>query len=82
MNLKEELKKIHNKFIENAPQDILDTLKEASERLAEKKLEEVALKVGDKMPAFSLQNALGKIINSEDLLAKGPLVINFYRGGW
>lgn len=82
MNLKEELEKIHNKFIENAPQDILDTLKEASEKLAEKKLEEKALKVGDKMPSFSLINALRKAINSKDLLAKGPLVINFYRGGW
>lgn len=82
MNLEQELKKVHEQFLKNAPKDALDTLKEASEKLAQDKMEEKALKVGDKMPDFSLKNAVGKIINSKDLLAKGPLVINFYRGGW
>lgn len=82
MNLEQELKKVHEQFLKNAPKDVLDTLKEASEKLAQDKIEEKALKVGDKIPAFSLKNAVGKIINSKDLLAKGPLVINFYRGGW
>ena len=27
-------------------------------------------------------NGAGKTVSSADLLAKGPLVVSFYRGGW
>ena len=34
-------------------------------------------------PAFTLQDALtNKLVNSADLLALGPVVINFFRGRW
>jgi len=82
MNLSEQLKKIHEEFAKSAPQEVLDTFERASQQLAEEKIEEKALKVGDKMPSFELKNALGKVIKSSELLAKGPLVMNFYRGAW
>ncbi len=41
-----------------------------------------ALKVGDALPPFRLQNAAGRFIESRDLLAEGPLVISFFRGDW
>jgi peroxiredoxin len=41
-----------------------------------------ALKVGDKIPGFTLPNAEGSLVASDDLLARGPLVINFFRGDW
>jgi peroxiredoxin len=41
-----------------------------------------ALKAGDKCPEFSLINAEGKMVRSGDLLARGPLVLSFYRGVW
>jgi peroxiredoxin len=37
---------------------------------------------GQKLPEFTLSNASGVSVNSADLLAKGPLLIVFYRGGW
>ncbi|KAL7896348.1 thioredoxin-like protein [Trichoderma sp. TUCIM 5745] len=37
---------------------------------------------GQKLPEFTLQNASGVSVSSVDLLAKGPLLIVFYRGGW
>lgn len=82
MNLNEQFRKINEQFLASAPQDVLDVFKKASEKLAQEKIEENALKVGDKMPAFALENVVGKTIDSNDLLAKGPLVIKFYRGGW
>ena len=82
MNLKEQLKKINEEFAGSAPKEVLDAFESASQKLAEEKIEEKALKVGDKMPSFELKNALGKVIKSTELLAKGPLVINFYRGAW
>lgn len=41
-----------------------------------------ALAEGAKAPAFTLPDAHGKPISSADLLAKGPIVLTFYRGGW
>ena len=43
---------------------------------------ESAVQVGDKMPSFALPNPVGEIISSKELLAEGPLVVVFYRGGW
>ena len=40
------------------------------------------LKAGDEIPAFTLPNALGRPVSSGELLARGPLVITFYRGAW
>ena len=41
-----------------------------------------ALKAGDAMPAFLLPSAEGRLISSDELLARGPLVVSFYRGDW
>lgn len=41
-----------------------------------------ALNVGAKMPAFALNDSLGKSVNSADLLKQGHLVVVFYRGAW
>lgn len=41
-----------------------------------------ALKVGDKMPDFSLKDSMGKNVSSSELLKDGNLVLVFYRGSW
>jgi peroxiredoxin len=41
-----------------------------------------ALKVGDRFPALSLPDQLGRPIDLAALAAEGPLVVTFYRGGW
>ena len=43
---------------------------------------EQVIKVGDRLPSFSLPNAYGQEVRSGDLLAKGPLVLTFFRGAW
>ncbi|HZK60752.1 MAG TPA: peroxiredoxin family protein [Anaerovoracaceae bacterium] len=40
------------------------------------------LKVGDKAPDFSGYDQKGKLVESEKLLEKGPVVLFFYRGKW
>src|SRR5579871_5911835 len=46
-------------------------------------IENRILPVGTQAPAFTLEDArTGKPVNSADLLALGPLVINFFRGRW
>jgi peroxiredoxin len=41
-----------------------------------------ALKAGDKAPAFVLNDPDGAKVSSAEFLAKGPLVVTFYRGVW
>ena len=41
-----------------------------------------ALKLGQAAPRFELPNQQGKSTSLSDLLAKGPVVVTFYRGSW
>lgn len=40
------------------------------------------LKVGETAPGFSLMNARGETVSLAGLLARGPVVLIFYRGAW
>lgn len=51
-------------------------------RLIEAESAKGALKVGDKCPPFAMPSADGAIVTSAELLARGPLVLSFYRGAW
>jgi peroxiredoxin len=55
----------------------------ATEDLFNTGIEDRILKVGAQAPTFTLEDALThKPVHSTDLLALGPLVINFFRGRW
>jgi peroxiredoxin len=54
----------------------------AVEELFATGIEQNILAAGEKMPEFSLPDASGRLVNSSDLLALGPLVIDFFRGRW
>jgi peroxiredoxin len=41
-----------------------------------------ARKAGDTAPVFTLNDPEGHPVSSRDLLARGPLVVSFYRGVW
>jgi peroxiredoxin len=41
-----------------------------------------ALRVGDRAPGFRLADARGGDVALDDLLARGPVVLVFYRGAW
>jgi len=43
---------------------------------------EHVLKVGDKAPDFALPDGNGTIVSFKNLLARGPLIVSFYRGVW
>jgi peroxiredoxin len=52
------------------------------QRLTDAATAEGALKVGDAFPEFALPDGNGGFALSSELLRRGPLVINFYRGRW
>ncbi len=41
-----------------------------------------ALRAGQPFPDFLLPDAEGRLVAREDLLARGPFVASFFRGGW
>ena len=43
---------------------------------------EASLKAGDRTPEFELPSVDGRLVSSEELLGRGPLVLSFFRGGW
>src|SRR4051812_17993476 len=43
---------------------------------------DTTLKAGDLAPWFQLPNASGRTVRLADLLHEGPVVVNFYLGGW
>jgi len=56
--------------------------RQVMERLVASQAETGALDVGDQIPDFLLPNSDGRLVSSPELLARGPLVISFFRGGW
>ena len=80
--LKEQLESIKAKSADKITAEVSASMKEGFETLKQRGVLDEPLKVGDTAPSFSLPNAKGDIVHLQDFLAKGPLVILFYRGKW
>jgi peroxiredoxin len=63
-------------------QERLDTMARATAELIESGQAQRAKKAGDTAPDFTLRDPDGNPVALRDLLAKGPLVVSFYRGVW
>ena len=62
--------------------EALDIMHRATDELIASAQARHAKKAGDTAPEFILTDPDGKPVSSRELLAKGPLVISFYRGVW
>ena len=82
MSLNDQLAKLKQERTAKRPAEISQMMAAEQERVAALGLEDTSLQPGDKIPAFTLPNAVGKTTSSSDLLEKGALVISFYRGAW
>jgi peroxiredoxin len=82
MSLQIELDELYRGFTKKVPSDVLNTMLDATRRLVDSGIAENSLKVGDKAPDFKLPSAAGESVGLNELLENGPVVLNFYRGGW
>ncbi len=64
------------------PPDAFALVNQTLADLAQTGVQEMALKAGDAAPRFTLPDQEGRLVDSQELLAKGPLVLVFYRGMW
>ena len=62
--------------------DVLDAMRRATSELVASGQALNARKAGDKAPEFALKDPDNHVVSSAELLAKGPLVVSFYRGVW
>lgn len=82
MSLKAILEETVAASINKFPPEVMAVIVQSSAELEAKGIGNDALKAGDKLPDATLTDANGKSISIASLLENGPLIINFYRGGW
>jgi peroxiredoxin len=83
MSLQDQLDRITQNTRALVQPDRLAVSEKATEDLFNTGIEDRILRAGAQAPAFTLEDALTrKPVRSADLLALGPLVINFFRGRW
>ena len=80
MSLNGQLSSLYEQFQNGGPPKITSLLKSTKANFAASF--QPGIKVGDILPEFHLKDALGIVVNSADLLVKGPLLLTFYRGEW
>ena len=66
----------------NAPPGVSAVMHRATDELIASGQARRAKRAGDRAPDFKLEDPGGAWVSSSDLLAKGPLVLTFYRGVW
>lgn len=64
------------------PPHIVELIAKASKDFKEAYDPKSAVQVGQSLPEFHLENAVGEEIKSTQLIAHGPLFISFCRGEW
>lgn len=83
MSLQDKLDAFRHDFeTTKAPPEVVATFHRGTAELAASGQASRALKAGDRAPAFILLDADGHSVSSAALLARGPLVVSFYRGVW
>ena len=82
MMLADELAAFRQTFMTKAPPEIRDAMARADLALDGSGIAERAAKAGDVAPDFELPDARGRSVHLSNLLADGPVVVSFYRGGW
>ena len=82
MALQQKLDALKKGFEAQAPKEFVEIMHRATDDLAKSGILDGTVKVGDKAPDFSLKNAEGEEFSLHDLLSRGPVVLNFYRGKW
>ena len=82
MSLEAKLAKIRAASAEQIPADAAAIMHRATDELRASGIADRVVKAGDRLPSFALPNVAGEEIRSQDLLARGPLVVTAYRGVW
>ena len=82
MALREKLDSIREMAKTRIPPEARATMERSIEQLRASGIMARVAKVGQPAPDFTLPNAAGQKVSLKALLARGPVVLSFYRGRW
>ncbi len=82
MSLKEQLAEFRAGWYRRVPAERQAIMQRHIDGLRSGAIARSMLKTGDRAPAIMLPNAKGESVDVGVLLAKGPVIVTFYRGGW
>jgi peroxiredoxin len=82
MSLRDQLNECNEQLLKVLDPVDRKALEDTIERLRMLQLVEQGLAVGDLLPEFALPDGNALIVTSEELLARGPLALAFFRGPW
>ena len=82
MSLEDQLAKLREASAKRIPEDKRAIMGQATKDLRASGIVESAIKPGDALPPFDLEDASGAMISSQNLLEKGAVVLTVFRGHW
>lgn len=82
MSLESKLEKIRQGAAERIPSESREIMHRATDELRDSGILDRVPGPGSAAPPFALPNIAGEQVSSAELLARGPLVVTFYRGFW
>lgn len=80
--LADQLGSLHQAILAQIPATAAKTFDRSVELVERAGIVGKAVAVGDRAPAFTLPGVDGRPVSLHDALARGPVVLVFYRGGW
>ena len=82
MSLEQKLAALRAAAATRIPPDKATIMHRATDDLRKSGILDRIVKPGARTPSFELANHDGRRVSSGDLLARGPLVLSFFRGSW
>jgi hypothetical protein len=82
MRLQEKMDGYKKAFEAKAPKDALAVMHRVTREIADSGILSRTARTGDIAPDFVLKNLRSKDLSLGGLIARGPLVLSFYRGRW
>ena len=82
MTLKKTLQQIKASSRSKMPAESVAIMGRAIDQLKNSGMVDLALRPGQPSPGFNLADWRGKLYASSEILARGPLILTFYRGSW
>lgn len=80
--LKDQLEETVQAFMSGLPEADAQLTAKSFDKLHASNTADNAITIGDTAPDFELPNATGGTVGLYETLNRGPVILNFYRGGW
>ena len=82
MSIREQSEQLKAASAERLPAEVVEIFDRSVKQLRQQRVPSGVVAVGDTLESLTLDDATGTPVTLEELVATGPEVVVFYRGGW